>query len=81
MEKETASDWEHKICKMDLNQLHIPENKVAFRVNGVMSGGSRRKLEEEPPGQRKRVSGASRMNTVTDGDTSKQVRKRFPLAS
>ena len=66
---------------MDLNQLHIPENKEAFRASRVMSKVSKSQLEEDPTGQRERIFGASRMKSVINGNTSKQVRVQLLLVS
>lgn len=79
--KNPISDWEQKICKMDLKQLHIPENKGTFRASRVTSKVSRSQLEEDPIGQRKRIFGASGMKTVIDGNISKPVRIQLPPVS
>lgn len=62
---------------MDLNQLHIPENKEAFRASGVTSKVSRSQLEEDPIGKRKIIFGTSGMKIVIDGNTSKQIRMQL----
>lgn len=79
--KKFFSDWEQKICKIDLNQLHIPENKEAFRASMVISKVSRSQLEEDPTRQRKRIFGASGMKIVIDGNRSKQVKMQLPPVS